>query len=573
MSKIESRCVELREFSVSPEGIISGYLSTYDDIDSYGTYMIKGCFDEFIETFKKDGYLPLLYQHQRDKVLGSWFELYSDDIGLFGRAKLTMDDPNAKVVLAHLIDRSIRGFSIGFRIDEDEIVHDKERDTYGFKKVDLMECSVVTFPANKNAQVTDVKQDNFILNDEEDSKMPNNTDDMSYIRQQLEQLLNDKNKAAEAAVTADNSRMDEVDKQLSANADDIEAIKREIASLKAPSMNNSVKTEDAYTRQFQQFIQFGSKIDTREDPPTPTPTPTPIAGNNGTNAQGGYLVPDGLNRKVVELLKTKSVIRQNASIFTPEGNKYQRPYKKTGIDCGWVGETSARPQTDAQTYDMITAELGELYAFPMYTQNFLSDSWYNVEAWFVRDLAEGFKKKEEEAFISGNGTNKPKGILTYNMSTDYDGTRTWDNLQMVKTGSATDITLNSLIKIKDSLNSEYKSNAKWYMNRNTYTALQSLLKDNDGRRVFGPVDLVSDAPSVLLGYKIEICDYMPDVAANANPIIFGDMKAGYTILDKNGIGIVRDELTNKPYIGFYSIKRVGGLIEDYRALKVLNIAA
>ena len=128
-----------------------------------------------------------------------------------------------------------------------------------------------------------------------------------------------------------------------------------------------------------------------------------------------------------------------------------------------------------------------------------------------------------------------------------------------------------MIKAKDQLNTGYRSNAKWYMNTNTYTALQDLLKDSTQRRIFGNVDVATNAPTLLLGYPIVICEYLPDIASGSNPIIFGDMKSGYAVLDRPGIGIVRDDLTNKPYVGFYSIKRVGGLVQDYRALKVVHV--
>ncbi len=522
---IQYRNIELD--SVSESGELTGYLSTYNDIDSYGTYMMDGAFDDAIQQFQELGYLPLLWQHNSDQPIGSWVLLNTDDKGLKGTAKFTLEDPFAVSALAHARDRSVRGLSIGFRVSDKDIIWDKTRKAYGIRKISLVECSLVTFPANKQAIVTDVKNEDFTMQE-------NNVE------------LNE-----------DMTRMQS----------EIDALKREIADIKTPKISSASteeKNTDNYERAFHDYIRAGVAM---RDDPTP-----PVAGNTGTNAQGGYLVPDGLDKRVIELLNVQSVIRRNATILTPEGNKYERPYKKTGIDADWVGETSSRPQTNAQTYDMITAELGELYAFPMYSQRFLADSWYNVQNAFVRDLANAFADKEESAFISGNGTNKPKGILTYTLSTAGDKTRTWNELQKVNSESATDVTLNSLIKIKDSLNAVYRPNAKWYMNTNTYTDLQQLLKDSTQRRVFGDVDVATDAPVRLLGYPIVIDDYLPDVASASNPIIFGDMKAGYAVLDRPGIGVVRDDLTNKPFIGLYSTKRVGGLVQDYRALKVLTIA-
>ena len=110
------------------------------------------------------------------------------------------------------------------------------------------------------------------------------------------------------------------------------------------------------------------------------------------------------------------------------------------------------------------------------------------------------------------------------------------------------------------------------MSTSTYTALQQTLIDGEHRGIFGRGDVSQNMPETLLGYPIEIDDYMPAVAANACPIVFGDMRQGYAILERPGIGVLRDMYSNKPYIGLYSIKRVGGLIQDYRALKVLCVA-
>ena len=296
------------------------------------------------------------------------------------------------------------------------------------------------------------------------------------------------------------------------------------------------------------------------------------AGSEGTNANGGYICPDGLDKRVVELLTPRSTIRRNATIIQASGKNYQRPYKKTGITSGWIGETGSRTATDAQEYDVITATVGELYAFPQYTQNFLADTWYNFEEGFARDLAISFSDKEETAFVSGDGSNKPNGILAALREAKDDTQRTWNKLQQINTESATGITLNSLYAIKDSLNYAYRSNAKWYMSTSTYTALQQTLVDGEHRGIFGRGDVSQNMPETLLGYPIEIDDYMPAVAANACPIIFGDMRQGYAILERPGIGVLRDMYSNKPYIGLYSIKRVGGLIQDYRALKVLCVA-
>lgn len=541
--------------SVNDEGIFEGYLSTYDDVDSYGTYFIPGAWDKSIERFNSGEVIPVLWSHDRSKPIGKFTELKSDEKGLWGRGKLTLEDPQAKIAYAHMKDGSVMGLSVGFEMDYDNVIYNRLLDALGIAEADLFECSVVVFPANSNAKITNYKSQNH---DHGEVKMEGSiAETIEKMNAAIENLRN--------AQTAQN------DAEISKRDTEIADLKKQIAQLSNP-ITGTAQTEDPskqYEKDFHNYLKTGNALNLRNDPVPP------VAGSEGTNGNGGYVCPDGLDKRVVELLTPRSTIRRNATIIVPAGKKYERPYKKTGITSGWVGETTARTATDAQTYDMISAEVGELYAFPQYTQNFLADTWYNVEQGFARDLAISFADKEETAFISGDGSNKPKGILgsTTAFGTEDDTQRDWNKLQKVNTGSATGITLNSLYTIKDSLNYAYRSNAKWYMSTSTYTALQQTLVDAERRGIFGRGDVSQNMPETLLGYPIEIDDYMPAVAANSYPIIFGDMRQGYAILERPGIGVLRDMYSNKPYIGLYSIKRVGGLIQDYRALKVLCVAA
>ena len=532
--------------SVNDEGIFEGYLSTYDDVDSYGTYFIPGAWDKSIERFNSGDVIPVLWSHDRSKPIGKFTELKSDDKGLWGRGKLTLEDPQAKIAYAHMKDGSVMGLSVGFEMDYDNVIYNRMLDALGIAEADLFECSVVVFPANSNAKITNFKSQNH---DHGENKMEGS------IAETIEKM----NAAIENLRTAQTAQNDA---EISKRDAEISDLKKQIAQLSNP-ITGTAQTEDPskqYEKDFHNYLKTGNALNLR------------AAGSEGTNANGGYICPDGLDKRVVELLTPRSTIRRNATIIQASGKNYQRPYKKTGITSGWIGETGSRTATDAQEYDVITATVGELYAFPQYTQNFLADTWYNFEEGFARDLAISFSDKEETAFVSGDGSNKPNGILAALREAKDDTQRTWNKLQQINTESATGITLNSLYAIKDSLNYAYRANAKWYMSTTTYTALQQTLIDGEHRGIFGRGDVSQNMPETLLGYPIEIDDYMPGVAANACPIVFGDMRQGYAILERPGIGVLRDMYSNKPYIGLYSIKRVGGLVQDYRALKVLCVA-
>ena len=152
MAELQTRFCDFDVRSVNKaEGKITGYLSTFNDIDSYGTYMKKTAFDKFLREFAEHGYLPALWQHDRTQLIGRWIDLHTDDKGLIGTLQLTLADPQAQIALAHAEDGSIRGFSVGFMIESENIEYDKVRDAYGLDNVDLKECSLVTFPANTQA--------------------------------------------------------------------------------------------------------------------------------------------------------------------------------------------------------------------------------------------------------------------------------------------------------------------------------------------------------------------------------------------------------------------------------------
>ena len=492
-------------------------MSTYDDVDSYGTYFIPGAWDKSIERFNSGEVIPVLWSHDRSKPIGKFTELKSDEKGLWGRGKLTLEDPQAKIAYAHMKE-----------MDYNNVMYNRASDAYGIAEADLFECSVVVFPSNTNAKITNFKSQNH---DHGENKMEGS------ILETIEKM----NATIENLRTAQTAQNDA---EISKRDAEIASLKTQIAQLSNP-INGTAQAEDPskqYEKDFHTYLKTGNALNLR------------AAGSEGTPANGGYVCPDGIDKRVVELLTPRSTIRRNATIIQAAGKNYQRPYKKTGITSGWVGETGSRTATDAQEYDVITATVGELYAFPQYTQNFLADTWYNFEEGFARDLA----------IILGSTTT---------FSTDDDTQRAWNELQKVKTGSATGITLDSLYAIKDSLNYAYRSNAKWYMSTSTYTALQQTLVDGEHRGIFGRGDVSLNMPETLLGYPIEIDDYIPAVAAGSYPIIFGDMRQGYAILERPGIGVLRDMYSNKPYIGLYSIKRVGGLIQDYRALKVLSVEA
>lgn len=288
-------------------------------------------------------------------------------------------------------------------------------------------------------------------------------------------------------------------------------------------------------------------------------------------ADGGYAVPEELDRTILELLRNESPMRQVCGQITVSTPDYKKLVNLGGAGSGWVGETAARPATGTPTLAQIAAVMGEIYANPQATQTSLDDMFFNAEAWLQSEVAAEFAEQEGNAFLLGNGTNKPKGLLAYTMALTADDVRAFGQIQNVKSGSAGDFDADDLIKLVYTLRKGYRANATWMLANMTLFKVRTM-KDSQGNYLWRP-GIEAGQPSSLLGYGVTENEDMPAVAADAHSVLFGDFKRAYTIVDRIGTRVLRDPYTNKPNVGFYTTKRVGGMLTDSNAAKVLTLSA
>jgi HK97 family phage major capsid protein len=301
--------------------------------------------------------------------------------------------------------------------------------------------------------------------------------------------------------------------------------------------------------------------------------------NVTTSADGGYAVPEELDRTILDLLQVVSPFRALANSITVGGSDYKKLVNLKGTGSGWVGETSARAETSSPTFAEITPFMGEIYANPAATQRMLDDAFFNVEAFLAGEIADEFSKQEATAFVAGDGTNKPKGFMNYTINTSADGVRTFGHLQKKITGVAGAFIAttsssnpgNTFIDVIHSMKSPLRLGASWVMNSLTLAAVRKLT-DLQGNYLWQP-SLTVDKPSTLLGYAVNEVPDMPDIATTSNPIAFGNWKRGYTIVDRMGVRLLRDPYTNKPFVNFYTTKRVGGMVVDSEAIKILSVSS
>lgn len=291
----------------------------------------------------------------------------------------------------------------------------------------------------------------------------------------------------------------------------------------------------------------------------------------GSNSDGGYLAPVEWDRKIGQAQRAVSPIRRIANVVTTNVGAYSTLWNTAAWGSGWVGETATRPGTSSATLAPVLFTEGEIYANIAVTQRLLDDSEIPLDQWVSDQIATEFSRQEGIAFVSGDGVNKPMGFLQYLVGSAGATSHPGGVLSVTNSGNAALITADQLVQIKYDLAAPYRQNATWLMNSQTAAAVAKL-KDGSGNFLWRESFLASQ-PSTLLGSPVEIDENMPNVAANAYAIAFGDFKAGYVINDRLGVRILRDPYTNKPFVMLYATKRVGAGVSDPNAIRLMKISA
>ncbi|EJW09803.1 Phage major capsid protein [Rhodovulum sp. PH10] len=297
----------------------------------------------------------------------------------------------------------------------------------------------------------------------------------------------------------------------------------------------------------------------------------PVSG--GPSGDGGYLVPPEVEREIGRRLADVSPIRAIAGNRVVSGSVYKKPFMTSGPAVGWVGEADARPQTDTPALTELSFPTMELYAMPAATSTLLDDAMIDVDQWLASEVDQVFAEQEGTAFVTGDGVACPKGFLTY--ATVANSAWEWGKLGHVTAGGATfpaEHAADVLIDLVYALRAGYRHNATFVMNRKTESVIRKFKDATTGQYLWSP-GLQAGAPATLLGFPVVSDDNMPDIGANALAVAFGDFRRGYLVVDRAGVRVLRDPYTAKPYVLFYTTKRVGGGVQDFDAIKLLKFSA
>ena len=278
----------------------------------------------------------------------------------------------------------------------------------------------------------------------------------------------------------------------------------------------------------------------------------------GTDSEGGYLVPDTFEKKLITSLEEENVIRKHAHVFATSSGSHKIPIVSTRGTAAWVDEEGQIPESDdAFGQQLIGAH--KIATLIKVSEELLNDSAFDLEGYFATEFARRIGNLEEAAFLNGNGTAKPTGILA-----DVGGAEIG-----VTAASETAITADELIDLFYSLKSPYRKKAIWVLNDSTVRAIRKL-KDSNGQYLWHPA-LNDGEYDTILGKRIFTTPYAPELGAGAKSIAFGDFSY-YWIGDRAGITFRRlnERYAETGQVGFLASKRVDGKLILPEAIKVLQ---
>jgi len=350
----------------------------------------------------------------------------------------------------------------------------------------------------------------------------------------------------------------EVDKLQSA----LDDLNRNIAAKLLSDDGKPAPRDAEATKEFEAYFKRGEATAKMEEI---------RAAATKTDGEGGYLAPIEWDRSITKRLKQVSAIRNYASVISISGAGFKKVFSDRVVGSGWVGETAARPATTTPGLTSLDFPLGELYANPAASQGLIDDAEVDIEAWLADEVSTEFDRQEGIAFLSGDGNNKPHGILTYVEGGTFATRHPFGAIKVVTTGAADKLTTDGVLNLVYDLPVEFEGNARLFINRGSVRELRKL-KDAGNNYIWQP-SYEAGQPSTIAGVPIADIPGMPSVAAGNIAALYGDMAATYQVVDRTGVRVLRDPYTNKPFVHFYTTKRVGGGVKNPEPMRALKVAA
>jgi len=284
------------------------------------------------------------------------------------------------------------------------------------------------------------------------------------------------------------------------------------------------------------------------------------------DSEFGYSITNRMAEQLFDLLIDSSIMRKIAKVTEVSTDALELIEDRGETDAGWSKDADKIINDGGAVNPSRKLILvHELYAQPRITQKLLDDPRIDAEEWIMKKLIDIFAKKENHAFINGDGDGKPRGILSYQSGKE------WGKIEQITTTKKGEITAESIMNLFFSLKAIYAPNAKFLMSRSAIQAIRMLKDEKSGRYLWSPSVSV-ETPNTILGAEVIESSDMPEVKENNLSVAFADFKLAYQIVDRSGMNFLRDPYTGKPYVKYYALKRVGGDVVNFDAIKLLKIA-
>lgn len=326
-----------------------------------------------------------------------------------------------------------------------------------------------------------------------------------------------------------------------------------------------MKDYDEYKAAFNSFLRRNERLLSADEVKTLSA---------GSDPDGGYFVTPDLSGRIVRKVYETSPMRQVASQQTISTDALEGIEDLDEAGAGYAGEQNTSGNTDTPQVGKWKIQVYWIDTEPKATQQLLDDAAVDVEGWLGGKVADKFARFENAEFVAG-ATGKIRGFTTYPTAADSGSGVAWGTLGHVVSGKngafADSNPADKLFDLVGCLKDAYLGNARWMMRRSLVSTIRKF-KNGTGDYIWQPA-LTLGTPETLLGYPVVRAEDMPALATGSISLAFGDFSAGYQIVDRQGIRVLRDPYTSKPFVKFYTTKRVGGGVVNFEAIKVMKFSA
>lgn len=332
----------------------------------------------------------------------------------------------------------------------------------------------------------------------------------------------------------------------------------------------AVTTSNEHVRAFSNWLRRPASESTRSE----LASVEKRTASGLTGAAGGFVVPEQIVTPIMARARDLNPFRSLVRVINVQTADIKLPLSEADATSGWVGETDTRTATTEPTLASKTPTFGTAYANVSMTEELAMDAAVDIAQWFQFECGRSMAEAEMNAIISGNGTDKPTGLLNTAPESGADGSRTANALKYIASGAANDLGSTASDLLLDTyydLKAQYRANATWVMNSATAAVVRKL-KYGDGHYIWSD-GFARGEPARLLGHPVAIAEGMDDIGTDNLPIMFGDFSMGYVLAQRTDMMALADPYTTKGSVQVYIRYRVGGCVYDENAVRVIKCAA